>query len=66
MTTVLEREVTPKQVSGFVRGAITRMQKSRPLFTETERKALAAYDGPIVSGDPEGKLPDNLEEDDNE
>jgi len=42
------------------------MQESRPLFTEAERKALAAYDGPIVSGDPEGKLPDNLEEDDNE
>jgi len=66
MTTVLEREVAPKQVSGFVREAITRMQESRPLFAEAERKALAAYDGPIVSGDPEGKLPDNLEEDDNE
>ena len=66
MTTVLEREAAPKQVSDFVREAITRMQESSPLFTEVERKALAAYDGPIVSGDPEGKLPDSTEEDDSE
>jgi hypothetical protein len=30
------------------------MQKSRPLFSEVERKVLADYDGPIVSGDPDG------------
>jgi hypothetical protein len=27
---------------------------------------LATYDGPIVSGDPEVRVPDNLEDDDNE
>ncbi len=57
----------PYQVSQFVRDAIRRMHAAPiSFFTEEERKALDAYDGPIVSGDPNGRVPENLEEDDNE
>lgn len=57
----------PEQVSEFVRTAIRRMHAAPvSFFTEEERAALDAYDGPIVSGDPNGHVPENLEDDDNE
>lgn len=66
MTANSERS-SPKQVSEFVRTAIARMHAApSSFFTEEERKALDAYDGPIVSGDPTGHAPENLEDDDNE
>lgn len=61
------KKSSPPPVSEFVRTAIRRMHAA-PLsfFTEEERQALDSYDGPIVSGDPTGHVPENLEDDDNE
>ena len=54
------------KVSNVVREAIERMRLAPPFFTADEWKALASYDGPVVSGDPDGRLPENLEDNDNE
>ena len=57
---------TPVVESAFVREAIARMQ-SAPRFVSQEMwDSFATYDGPEVSGDPEGRLPDNLEDDDDD
>ena len=52
--------------SELVRGAIRRMRSAPPLLSRDEYKNLTSYDGPVVNGDPEGRLPDNLEEDDDD
>ncbi len=66
MTATLQKSDST-QVSDFVRTAIARMHAApSSFFTEEERKALDAYDGPIVSGNPTGYVPDNLEDHDNE
>jgi hypothetical protein len=42
------------------------MQAAPRFFSQEEWNALASYEGPVVSGDPEGRIPENLEADDNE
>jgi hypothetical protein len=42
------------------------MQAAPRFFSQEEWNALASYEGPVVSGDPEGRIPENLETDDNE
>lgn len=66
MTTVLERVSAPPVVSSFVREAVARMQAAPRFFSQEEWDDLGSYDGPVVSGDPAGLVPDPLEEDDNE
>lgn len=61
MEAVLERTATRQS-----RGAIARMQAAPRFFNQEEWDALASYAGPIVTGDPEGYVPDNLEADDND
>ena len=55
-----------KEKSLFVRSAIARMQVAPRTFNQAEWNALAAYDGLVASGAPQGRVPDNLEADDNE
>lgn len=57
---VLERTATRQS------RAIARMQAAPRFFNQEEWDALASYAGPIVAGDPEGCVPDNLEADDND
>jgi len=55
------------QVSPFVREAIRRMHAApASFFTPEELMHLNAYDGPIVGGDPQGRVPEDLENHDNE
>lgn len=64
---VLERVVTtPPKVSPFAREAVARMQAAPRFLSQEAWDDFASYDGPVVSGDPEGQVPDNLEEDGNE
>lgn len=65
MAAVLERTASA-QASELVRGAVARMQAAPRFFNQEEWNALASYEGPVVSGDPEGRIPENLEADDNE
>ena len=65
MAAVLERTVPP-QATAVVRDAVARMQAAPRFFSQEEWNALASYEGPVVSGDPEGRIPENLETDDNE
>lgn len=65
MAAVLERAANP-QASELVRKGIARMQAAQRFFTEEEWKALASIEGQVVSGNPDGRLPDDLEADDNE
>lgn len=66
MTAVLERVSTPPVVSAFVREAVARMQAAPRFLSQEAWDDLASYEGPVVSGDPEGKVPHNLVDDDNE
>lgn len=66
MTAVLERVSTPPMVSAFVREAVARMQAAPRFLSQEAWDDFASYDGAVVSGDPEGQVPDNLEDDDNE
>jgi len=52
--------------SEFVQSAVARMQDAPLAFNQEERDVLASYEGLVVSGDPQGRIPDNLEADDNE
>lgn len=64
---VLERVVTaPPKVSPFVREAVARMQAAPRFLSQEAWDDFASYDGPVVSGDPEGRVPENLEDDGNE
>lgn len=65
MAAVLER-TAPPQATAFVRDAVARMQAAPRFFSQEEWNALASYEGSVVSGDPEGRIPENLEADDNE
>lgn len=49
-----------------IRESLARMQAAPRFFSQGEWNALASYEGQVVSGDPEGRVPDNLEADDNE
>jgi hypothetical protein len=65
MTAVLER-TEPPQATALVRSAVARMQVAPRFLNKEEWNALASYEGLVVSGDPKGLVPDNLEADDNE
>jgi len=56
----------PPQASALVRDAVARMQVAPRFFNEEAWNDLASYEGLIASGSPEGRVPDNLEADDNE
>ena len=55
-----------QQASDLVRDAVARMKAAPLFFNQEEWNALASFDGHVVSGDPEGHVPENLEADDNE
>lgn len=65
MAAVLER-TAPPQATAFVRDAVARMQAAPRFFSQEEWNALAYMKALFVSGDPEGRIPENLEADDNE
>lgn len=52
--------------SVFAQNASARMQSAPRFFNQEEWNALESYEGPVVSGDPKGRVPFNLEADDNE
>lgn len=54
MAAVLER-TAPPQATAFVRDAVARMQAAPRFFNQAEWDALAAYEGPVVSGCPCGR-----------
>lgn len=56
----------PSKVSPFVREAVARMQAAPRFLSQEAWDDFASYEGPVVSGDPEGRVPEPLEEDDNE
>ena len=63
----LEHVVTaPPKVSPFVREAVARMQAAPPFLSQEAWDDFASYDGPAVSGDPEGRVPENLADDGSE
>ena len=55
-----------RRPTDLVEKAILRMTSAPLFFTRLEWEALASHDGPVVSGNPSGKLPENLSEDDEE
>lgn len=59
------KRAAPSQATAIVRDAVARMQVAPRFFPQEEWSALASYEGPVVSGDPEGRIPDNLDADDN-
>lgn len=64
MTAVLEIVVAPVVASDFVRAAVARMQSAPRFVSATEAASYASYElngGTVVSGDPEGRVPDDLE-----
>ncbi|MBN9423468.1 MAG: hypothetical protein J0I91_13470 [Candidatus Accumulibacter sp.] len=65
MAAGLEGKPLP-HASELVRNAIARMLATPRFFDQEEWNALASYEGAIVSGDPDGRVPENLEADDNE
>lgn len=66
MLALSERPVTLEPVTDFVRAAIERGLNAKNLMSKNEWNSFVAYDGPVVSGNSEGKVPDDLENDDNE
>lgn len=57
------------QVSAFVREAVARMQPYPRFFSQEALDDFSAYEangGPVISGNPDGQVPDNLEDDGNE
>lgn len=65
MTAVLERKAL-LQSPALVRSTVARMQGAPRFFNQEEWNALASYEEQVVSGAPQGRVPDNLEADDNE
>ncbi len=65
MAEIVGRTAVPK-ASEFVRGAVARMQAAPRFFAPEEWIALGSYEGPVVSGDPQGRVPEDPEADDNE
>ena len=66
MAKVGKQVSSPQVVSEFVREAVARMRAAPRFLSQEEWDDLASYEGPVVSGDPEGRVPENLEDDDNE
>jgi hypothetical protein len=64
MAALLEGTPLPP-ASDLVRNAIDRLQAAPRFFNQEEWNALASYEGAIVSGDPDGHVPANLDADDN-
>jgi hypothetical protein len=60
MAEVMERTAVP-EASEFVRGAVARMQAAQLFFSQKEWNALESYEGPVISGDPQGCVPEDLE-----
>lgn len=52
----LERVATSAKVSSFVLEAVARMQTAPRFLSEEAWNDFASYEGPVVSGDPEGRL----------
>jgi hypothetical protein len=66
---VLELGAAPPKVSTFVREAVARMQAAPRFLSQEAWDDSASYEltgGPVVSGAPEGLVPENLEDDDDE
>ena len=63
MAAILERQARAQPLA-FVPAAIARMKAAPAFFNNQEWSTLAAYEGPVVSGNPKGELLDNLEQDD--
>ena len=63
---VLERVTTPTKVSTFVLEAVARMQTAPHFLSKEAWNDFASYEGPVVSGDTEGLVPNNLENDGDE
>ena len=66
MAAVLEEVPAQPNLSRFVQEAVARMRAAPRFLSQEALDDFASYDGPIVSGDPEGWLPDNLEDEDDE
>ena len=56
----------PPQATELVRDAVARMQAAPRFFNQEEWNVLESYEGPVVSGAPEGLTTEDLEADDNE
>jgi hypothetical protein len=68
-TANLERTATPVVASEFLRAAVAGMRNAPRFESLAEMASYASYElseGQVVSGDPKGDLPENLEDDDNE
>ena len=63
MVAIVETVQKQPQVSEFVRAAVVRMRNARPFLSNKDREILSTYEGPVVNGDPEGRVPDDLEDD---
>lgn len=55
---------SPEKASELLWRAIARMQAAPEFFSQEEWSLLASYEGQAVSGNPDGKVPDDLENDD--
>lgn len=64
--TGFEHVLDPLVRSAFVREAVARMQAAPRFLSQEAWDDLASYEGPVVSGDPEGRVPHHLVDDDNE
>ena len=62
----VDEAAAPPKVTAIVREAVARMDAAPRFLSDEAWKDLASYDGPVVSGDPEGRVPENLEDDGNE
>jgi hypothetical protein len=69
MAAFLTGDAAPVGESAFVRAAVARMQGAPRFVSAAEAASYATYEangGPVVSGDPQGWVPDNLANDGNE
>ena len=53
----------PPNVAPIVREAVARMQAAPRFLSQEAWDDFTSYYGPVVSGDPEGLVPKNLEDD---
>lgn len=64
MTTGFEQVWGPLVGSAFVHEAVARMQAAPRFLSQEAWDDLVSYEGPVVSDDPEGRVPQHLENDD--
>jgi hypothetical protein len=64
--TGFEHVLDPLTRSAFVLEAVARMHAAPCFLSQEAWDDLASYEGPVVSGDPEGRVPQHLEDDDSE